>query len=48
MKHSEKTNAFSRLMEKNIRSFFALLIWIPGLMVGWFWACFFLTFVTGD
>jgi len=47
MNRSKMTNIFSCLMEKDafIRGFFTLLLWIPGLMAGWFWATFILTFL---
>lgn len=45
MEFSKMTNNFSHMMKKStiLRGLLALLIWIPGLIVGWFWMTFILT-----
>ena len=47
MEFSKMTNNFSHMMKKStiLRGLLALLIWIPVLMVVWFWSTFILAFL---
>ena len=47
MEFSKMTNNFSHMMKKStiLRGLLALLIWIPVLMVVWFWSIFILAFL---
>ena len=37
----------SKIKSRFLRSLFTFLMWMSGLLVAWFWVCFFLAFVMG-